>query len=150
MEASSEVAGQPRLVWNRRAVTETFYTVTQLADELGMTPRAVRFYESKGLISPKRAGSTRIYTERERTRLVLVQRGKRLGFSLQDIKDYLELYEADQSDQEQLTTLLDGVRSRISQLEEQSAALALTMTELREIEVQASEALAKLKRCKVG
>ncbi|UOM36441.1 MerR family DNA-binding transcriptional regulator [Acuticoccus sp. I52.16.1] len=129
-------------------MSHSFYTVTQLAEELGLTPRAVRFYESKGLISPKRAGTTRVYTEHERDRLILVQRGKRLGFSLQDIKDYLDLYETDQAGQEQLNALLRGVRSRIEKLEEQSAALTQTLAELRDIERNATNSLAELGRSK--
>ena len=133
-----------RVVWKRCTMTVSFYTVTQLAEELGLTPRAVRFYESKGLISPRRAGNTRVYTDHERDRLMLVQRGKRLGFSLQDIKSYLDLYDADHTGHEQLQALLRGVRARIAQLEEQSAALTLTLSELREIERNASHSLAML------
>ncbi|ORE93664.1 MerR family transcriptional regulator [Stappia sp. 22II-S9-Z10] len=137
---------QPRAGWGRSTMKDTFYTVTQLADELGMTARAVRFYEQKGLIQPQRAGSTRVYTERERARLILVQRGKRLGFSIQDIKEYLDLYEADRTGAEQLCALLRGVRKRIKRLEDQSAALALTLEELRDIERQATESLEKIDR----
>lgn len=69
----------------------TFVMVTDLARELGITARALRFYEDKGLITPHRVGATRIYTARERARMILVLRGKRLGFSLREIKDYLDL-----------------------------------------------------------
>ncbi|MBV9755883.1 MAG: MerR family transcriptional regulator, partial [Alphaproteobacteria bacterium] len=72
-------------------MTDQFYTVTQLSAELGVTPRAIRFYETKGLLAPRRAGTTRVYTHRDRARLILILRGKRLGFSLREIKEYLEL-----------------------------------------------------------
>lgn len=71
------------------------YTVTELAAELGMTARAIRFYEDKGLITPQRAGTTRVYSSRDRARMILILRGKRLGFSLGTIREYLDLYDAD-------------------------------------------------------
>jgi len=130
--------------------TGNFYTVTQLADELGVTPRAVRFYEAKGLLSPGRAGATRIYTARDRARLILILRGKRLGFSLQEIKEYLDLYDLDRTQKEQLQRLLAGVSERRQRLEEQREALETTLTELQDIEQQASEALARFERSKAS
>lgn len=124
-----------------RELTDQFYTVTQLSAELGVTPRAVRFYETKGLLAPRRAGTTRVYTQRDRARLILILRGKRLGFSLREIKDYLDLYEVDHTQREQLRLLLDLVRSRITRLEDQRAAVEDTLAELREVEVQAEAAL---------
>lgn len=131
-------------------VTGNFYTVTQLADELGVTSRAVRFYEAKGLLSPGRAGATRIYTARDRARLILILRGKRLGFSLQEIKEYLDLYDLDRTQKEQLHRLLAGVRERSQRLEEQREALDMMLSELRDIESQASEALATFERSKAS
>ena len=125
-----------------RELTDRFYTVTQLSADLGVTPRAIRFYETKGLLSPRRAGSTRVYTHRDRARMILILRGKRLGFSLREIKDYLDLYEVDHTQREQLRLLLDLVRSRIARLEDQRAAVEETLVELRDIEVQAEAALA--------
>ena len=119
-----------------------FWTVTQLAEELGVTPRTVRFYEDKGLVAPERAGTTRVYTARDRARMVLILRGKRLGFSLRDIRDLLDLYDHDPAHAEQKRALLDAVRRRIADLEEQAAALALSLDELREIETQTEQALA--------
>ena len=81
-------------------------TVTELARELGITPRAIRFYETKGLLNPGRAGTTRVYTHRERGRLQLILRGKRLGFSLTDIGEYLDLYDADPTQRDQILLLL--------------------------------------------
>src|SRR5919112_4739402 len=81
-------------------------TVNQLAEELGVTPRAIRFYEAKGLIAPRRAGTTRVFDRRDRARLLLVLRGKRLGFSLAEIREFLDLYDADHSQHSQLSLLL--------------------------------------------
>ncbi|WP_334176398.1 MerR family DNA-binding transcriptional regulator [Pseudoxanthobacter sp.] len=125
-------------------MAEQFYTVTQLARDLGITARTVRFYDDKGLVSPSRAGNTRIYTQRDRARLILILRGKRLGFTLQEIKEYLDLYDLDRTQKEQLRMLLKGVRLRIDRLEDQSEALQQTLAELREIETQAVTALAGL------
>lgn len=120
------------------------YTITELAHELAVTPRAIRFYETKGLIKPRRAGSTRVYSHRDRARMLIILRGKRLGFSLAEIKEYLYLYDADPKHKEQLERLLDGVRKRTELLEDQRRDLELTLNELREIEEETLEAMARL------
>ena len=116
-------------------------TVTELADQLGVTARAIRFYEDKGLISPARAGATRVYTKRETARMQLILRGKRLGFSLRDIKQFLDLYDHDPTHVEQRRTLLERVRHRIGELEKTRAAVTETLAELAELEQQTLEAL---------
>ena len=116
-------------------------TVTELAQELGLTPRAIRFYEEKGLLTPRRAGTTRIYSHRERARLLIILRGKRLGFSLAGIEEHLSLYDADPVHHKQTQLLLDAVRQRIEQLEHQQRDLELTLEELHEIEQQTLQAL---------
>lgn len=108
-------------------------TITELAEALGMTPRAIRFYESKGLILPQRVGANRVYNHRDRGRLKLIQRAKRLGFSLEDIREYLDLYDADPVQIEQQQLLLSKVKVRIAELEQQQIDLATTLEELREI-----------------
>jgi DNA-binding transcriptional MerR regulator len=125
-------------------VSDTLYTVTQLAKDLGVTARTVRFYEDKGLLTPQRAGNTRVYTHRDRARLILILRGKRLGFSLREIKEYLDLYDADPTQQEQLRALLKRIQTRIGSLVDQERALVETLAELRAIEQQAQDALAAL------
>lgn len=120
---------------------DRLYTVTELAAELGLTPRALRFYETKGLISPRRAGNTRVYTHRDRARMIIVLRGKRVGFSLRQIKEYLDLYDMDRSQITQLRALKAAAAHRIAALEEQKRALEETLAELRKIEQEASEAL---------
>lgn len=120
---------------------DPFSTVTQLARELGISARTIRFYEDKGLISPQRAGSTRVYTARDRARMILILRGKRLGFSLREIKEYLDLYDVDHTHTEQIRLLLARVVARLGMLREQRQALEQTITELEDIQRQAEDAL---------
>ena len=127
-------------------MSDPLYTVTQLANDLSVTARTVRFYEDKGLLNPQRVGNTRVYTHRDRARLILILRGKRLGFTLREIKEYLDLYDADPTRQEQLRALLKRVQSRIDSLIEQEKALVETLGELRAIEQQAQTALAAQQR----
>lgn len=125
------------------ALTDTFFTVTELARDLSVTPRTIRFYEDKGLISPRRAGTMRVYTKRDRGRMALILRGKRLGFSLREIKEYLDLYDIDPSQSEQMRLLQSRVQQRLEMLEEQRVALEETIDELKEIEAQTRSALAR-------
>jgi DNA-binding transcriptional MerR regulator len=124
--------------------TGQFYSVTQLGLELGVSARAIRFYEDKGLISPRRAGNNRVYTLRDRARMILILRGKKLGFSLREIREYLDLYDADPTQAKQLRLLLKAVRSRMLQLEDQRVALDEALSDLREVEAQAHNALCAL------
>ena len=120
---------------------DRFYTVPELAADLGITPRTIRFYEQKGLVNPQRAGTTRVYTRQDRAKMLIILRGKRLGFSLREIADYLDLYGADPTQSEQIRMLLGRVRERISDQEEQRQALDVTLDELRDIEQQSIDAL---------
>lgn len=123
------------------SLTDTFFTVTELARDLSITPRTIRFYEDKGLIHPRRAGTMRVYTKRDRARMVLILRGKRLGFSLREIKEYLDLYDIDPSQTEQIRMLLKKVQTRLEMLEDQRLALEETILELKDIEEQTLGAL---------
>jgi DNA-binding transcriptional MerR regulator len=123
---------------------DSLYTITELSDEVGATARAIRFYESKGLLKPRRAGANRVYTYRDRARLLIILRGKRLGFSLSRIQEYLSLYDADATHKGQLEHLLAGTQRRIEELEAQRGDLDLTLEELREIEELTLSALAQL------
>jgi DNA-binding transcriptional MerR regulator len=116
-------------------------TITERARVAGVTARAIRFYESKGLLTPRRAGTTRIYTHRERGRLQLILRGKRLGFSLTDIGEYLDLYDADPTQHDQIVLLLDKVNNRIGELESQKADIDDTLKELSGVRAQALAAM---------
>jgi DNA-binding transcriptional MerR regulator len=123
------------------AMMSDILTITELARETGITARAIRFYESKGLLTPRRAGTTRIYTHRERGRLQLILRGKRLGFSLTDIGEYLDLYDADPTQHDQILLLLDKVNSRIEELKSQKVDLDDTLNELTSVREQALTAM---------
>jgi DNA-binding transcriptional MerR regulator len=122
------------------------FSIAQLAEELGITHRAIRFYEAKGLISPQRLGTTRVFSRRDRARLLLVLRGIRLGFTLAEVAEYLDLYDADRSKREQIRLLLDKVRQRIAALEAQRRDLEQALAELHDIATQAQTALAPSNR----
>ncbi|HEU0067588.1 MAG TPA: MerR family DNA-binding transcriptional regulator [Sphingomonas sp.] len=111
--------------------------IQQAADALGITMRTLRFYEDRGLIEPHRIGTTRVYTRREMARMQLILRGKRLGFSLRDIREFLDLYEVDQEHAEQMRALAERCRGRIDELRKQQDALVQTLAELEDIERQA-------------
>ena len=121
------------------AETRDLFAIADLAREFGISTRAIRFYEAKGLLSPERVGATRIFRRRDRARLILILRGKRLGFSLRDISDYLSLYDANRS--QQVSLLIDKVDERLSSLEDQLEDLQTTIAELREIRKLAEEGL---------
>jgi DNA-binding transcriptional MerR regulator len=127
-----------------RRGADALHTVTQLGRELGVTARTIRFYEDKGLIAPQRAGSTRVYTARDRARMILILRGKRLGFSLREIREYLDLYDADHTQAEQLRVLRAAVSKRLTSLREQHKALEQTIAELEDVQRQAEAAFANL------
>jgi DNA-binding transcriptional MerR regulator len=127
----------------RESETRDLFAIADLAREFGISTRAIRFYESKGLLNPERVGSTRVFRRRDRARLILILRGKRLGFSLRDISDYLSLYEADRTQRAQVSLLLDMVDQRTRMLEQQLSDLQLTLGELREIRALATERLAQ-------
>ena len=90
--------------------------IQQIASDLGITTRTLRFYEDKGLIEPRRIGTTRVYTRREVGRMQLILRGKRLGFSLREIQEFLDLYDADPQHVEQMRRLAERVRKRVDEL----------------------------------
>src|SRR5277367_1210146 len=115
---------------------DRFLTVTQLARDLHVTARTIRFYEDKGLIAPQRAGTTRVYSARDRARMILILRGKRLGFSLSAIREYLDLYDAAVTHHAQLRALLAGVAKRRDQLLEQRKAIDEALAELADITAQ--------------
>jgi len=127
----------------RESETRDLFAIADLAREFGISTRAIRFYESKGLLTPERVGSTRVFRRRDRARLILILRGKRLGFSLRDISDYLSLYEADRTQRAQVSLLLDMVDQRTRMLEQQLSDLQTTLGELREIKKLATERLAQ-------
>ncbi|QYO76309.1 MerR family transcriptional regulator [Devosia salina] len=126
---------------SQQADNRDLFSIADLAGEFGISTRAIRFYESKGLLSPERVGATRIFRKRDRARLILILRGKRLGFTLRDISDYLSLYDADRT--QQVSLLAGKVDERLALLERQRDDLETTIRELREIRQLAEERLQK-------
>ncbi|MDR3473142.1 MAG: MerR family DNA-binding protein [Devosia sp.] len=118
------------------------FAIADLAREFAISTRTIRFYEAKGLLNPERVGGARIFRRRDRARLILILRGKRLGFSLRDISDYLSLYDA-HAQSAQVALLVDKVDGRLHLLEGQLADLQTTIAELREIQQLARERLAQ-------
>ncbi len=126
------------------------YTVNELADEVGVTPRTVRFYEAKDLLSPARVGKTRVHTQAELARMKAILRGKRLGFSLAEIKEYLALFDLDGTGDAQLQMLLSKLSARRQALQRQRADIDAVLGELANIERQAGQRLEGSKRTKTG
>lgn len=108
------------------------YTIRQLCQEFGCTPRALRFYEDKGLLAPERQGLNRVYSHRDRARLALILRGKRLGLSLTDMRELLDLYEIGDGGVEQNARSLRKFRVKLVELEKQRVELDEAIGELRE------------------
>lgn len=107
------------------------YTIRQLCLEFKCTPRALRFYEDKGLLNPARDGMNRVYTYRDRGRLVLILRGKRVGLSLSEIGEILDLYEADDSGVQQAAKSLRKFQERIVALEQQKTDIDAAIAQLQ-------------------
>ena len=110
------------------------YTITELAAEFDITPRAIRFYEDMGLIEPSREGRNRVYTVRDRTRLKLTLRGKRLGLSLQEIKGLVDMYDSEGDSVAQARAFLDVLRQHRRQLEQQLDDIEVTLAEISQHE----------------
>ena len=113
-------------------MTETFLTIREMCDEFGVTPRTLRFYESKELLSPERRGTHRLYTRRDRARLKLILRGKRFGFSLESIRQLLDLYDTESRNVPQVSRALELGRERLADMERQRADLDIAIKGLRE------------------
>tara|TARA_B000000441_G_C21517853_1_gene218716 strand:+ start:198 stop:584 length:387 start_codon:yes stop_codon:yes gene_type:complete len=122
----------------------TAYSISDLAQEFNLTTRAIRFYEDEGLLQPGRSGRRRVYSTRDRVRLKLILRGKRLGFSLSDVRDIIEMYDLDAGETGQLRYFLDQIQERREALEQQRSDIDLTLRELDEIESQCQGRLASI------
>lgn len=134
--ATGDAPGQPEDQPNGQDGGQATYTIGELADALQLTTRAIRFYESKGLITPSRKNANRIYSRRDRARLQLIMRGKNLGFSLEDIAQFLALYDADPSQLAQTRLLLGKVEAHIDDLQKKRADIERTLRDLKDIRGQ--------------
>lgn len=119
------------------------YSIAELAREFAITARTIRFYEDEGLIKPRRAGLTRLYSLGDRTRLGWILRGKRLGFSLAEIKELLDLYQVDRTGVQQLRELLRRSRVHVSDLEKRRRDLDQHIAEFKEVEAQVAAELGR-------
>ncbi len=119
------------------------YTITELSREFDITPRAIRFYEDQGLLAPSREGSgkSRIYTPRDRTRLKLTLRGKRLGLSLSDIRELIDMYESPRDEAAQLAKFLQVLGIHRAQLEQQQVDIEAQLKEIGAFESQCRKRL---------
>lgn len=126
------------------------FTIGELALEFDLTTRAIRFYEDCGLLAPQRHGSRRVYSQRDRTRLKLTLRGKRLGLTLAEVKELVDMYESPRDTQAQLTKFLLVLAAHRAQLDQQLTDLNLTLDEVRAQEKEARRLLAQAAKKKVS
>jgi DNA-binding transcriptional MerR regulator len=133
-EAKAAKAAAPK------ALAKSF-TITELAAEFDVTPRAIRFYEDVGLLEPARSGRNRVYSQRERTRLKLTLRGKRLGLSLQEIKQLVDMYDSPSDTTPQLQAFLGVLRSHRKSLELQLEDIRVTLEEIAQHEARCDRLL---------
>jgi DNA-binding transcriptional MerR regulator len=133
------------------------YTITELANEFDVTARAIRFYEDVGLLKPQRAGRNRVYSAGDRTRLKLTLRGKRLGLALSEIKQLVEMYDADSGSTQQLKAFLGVLAEHRRLLEQQREDIEITLAEIAQHEQRCRALLAgqeprsrRLARCRAA
>ncbi len=115
---------------------EPVFSITDLAQELDLTTRTIRFYEDRGLLRPARRGQQRVYSRADRTRLKLVLRGKRLGWPLDDIREMIELYDTPDGERKQLTVMLDKIAQSRATLLQQREDIELALSEFDDIEAR--------------
>lgn len=127
-----------------QAQSNRTWTIAEIAAEFGVTHRTVRFYEDQGLISPERRGTQRVFHPRDRVRLALVLRGKRLGFDLGQIRRIVDMYDQEPGEAGQLRYLLDQIAERRAELEQRRHDIELTLAELDDVERRCRAALATL------
>jgi DNA-binding transcriptional MerR regulator len=122
------------------------WTIAEIAAEFGVTHRTVRFYEDSGLISPERRGTHRVFHPRDRVRLALILRGKRLGFDLAEIRRIVDMYDQAPGEAGQLRYLLDQIAARRADLEQRRRDIEITLAELDDVERRCRTTLTALRR----
>jgi DNA-binding transcriptional MerR regulator len=126
------------------------YTITELAREFGLTTRAIRFYEDQGLLAPLRAGRNRVYGSRDKVRLKLTLRGKRLGLSLSEIRELIDMYDSAKDEKAQVERVMQAIEKRRAILEQQREDLEAVLGEIAAFERQCREFLEKHARGEKG
>lgn len=126
------------------------FSMTQLAREFELTSRAIRYYEQEGLIAPSRRGRTRVFSLRDRTRLRLIQRGRRLGFSIAEIREILDLYDGRDGERGQLAHFVRKIRERRASLELQRRDIDAILEELDRVEAGCLDRLEAVARSAHG
>jgi len=121
------------------------YSIGELAGEFGITNRTIRFYEEKGYLSPQREGTRRIYGPTDRTRLRLILRGKRLGLSLEETADMIQMYGSPQGNRKQLETFVARIEEKRAELERKRRDLEVMLSDLQNVEEQCHVALAQIR-----
>ena len=124
---------------------EITYSISELAHEFDVTPRTIRYYEDEGLLTPLREGQTRIYSHRDKIRLKLTLRGKRLGFSLAEIRELFEMYDTDRSSKTQLHSMIQLIEAKRGALRQQLEDIQMVMAELEAAEQRCVNSLNSLK-----
>lgn len=124
---------------------EITYSISELAHEFDVTPRTIRYYEDEGLLTPQREGQTRIYSHKDKIRLKLTLRGKRLGFSLAEIRELFDMYDTDKSSKNQLNSMIKLIESKRSALHQQLEDIQMVMAELEAAEQRCVNSLNSLK-----
>jgi len=125
-------------------VASRTFTIAEIAEELGVTHRTIRYYEDKGLVTPERRGTLRVFHPRDRTRLRLVLRGKRLGFPLDEIRTIVDMYDEQPGESGQLTYLLDQIEERRDDLWQRRHDVDAALAELDDLERRCRADLARL------
>ena len=125
-------------------MTKQTFSIGELAKTLDITPRSIRFYEEQGLLSPDRQGQNRIYGKKDRVRLKLILRGKRLGFSLAETKTLFDLYDSHQNSQVQLEAMLLMTEQKRLHMRQQLEDIQMLMNELDDVESRCKDELAAL------
>lgn len=120
------------------------YSIGELAREFDITTRSIRFYEDQGLLTPNRQGQTRIYSVKDKVRLKLILRGKRLGFTLAETRRLFELYDRDRSNDAQLATMLELISEKKSSLQQQLEDISVLLHELKTVEQRCRAELTSL------
>ncbi|MGN4976572.1 MerR family transcriptional regulator [Aeromonas veronii] len=124
---------------------EITYSISELAHEFDVTPRTIRYYEDEGLLTPQREGQTRIYSHRDKIRLKLTLRGKRLGFSLAEIRELFDMYDTDKSSKTQLHSMIQLIEEKRRALHQQLEDIQMVMAELEAAEQRCVNSLNSLK-----